>query len=120
MNWNAIRTFILGSGIVAVVLPWVVNFIMSFLGCSGDNPATPDVVEVAACTGGTLIAIPLWLQATVGGLVMLALGGIKALLGSGTIKQNLFAPAVPVVATKSEASVGVVTAAQVAEPGPLK
>jgi hypothetical protein len=115
MNWNAIKTYILGSGIILLALPYVINWLMSVFGCTGDNPATPDVVEVAACTGGGVVAIPLWLQATAGGLMALALGAIKAFAGGGTVKQNLFNPDVPVVKPQ-EAKPGVVTPAQVEAP----
>lgn len=118
MNWNSIRTFILGSGILVVVMPVIVNWVTALLGCIGDNPAT-EAIELTVCTGGSLLTIPGWLQAGVATLVLAALGVIKAVSGSGTVKQNLFAPAVPVVPA-AEAKPGVVTAAQVAVPGPLK
>lgn len=120
MNWNAIRTLILSSGILTLVVPHLINWAMTLFGCTGDNPATPDVVEVAACTGGGIVAIPLWLQATVGAIVLGILGAVKAWTGTGTLAQNLFHNTVPVVKTKAEAKPGVVTEAQVAEPGPLK
>ncbi|WP_119270841.1 hypothetical protein [Taklimakanibacter deserti] len=120
MNWNAIKTYILGSGVLVLVVPYIINWLMTLLGCTGDNPATPDVVEVAACTGGGVVSIPLALQALAGSLMAAALLAIKAFAGTGTVKQNLFNPDVPVVATKAEAKPGVVTEAQVAEPGPLK
>lgn len=115
MNWNAIKTYILGSGAIALVLPYLINWALNLFGCTGDNPATPDVVEVAACTGGGLISIPVALQALIGSLMAAALIAIKAFFGGGTIKQNLFNPDVPVV-KPIEAKPGVVTEAQVAAP----
>lgn len=119
MNWNAVKTYILGSGVLLLVVPYLVNWTMALFGCTGDNPATPDVIEVAACTGGGLISIPLALQALAGSLMAAALIAIKALTGGGTIKQNLLNADAPIV-KPSEAKPGVVTEAQVAAPGPLK
>lgn len=112
MNWNAIRTFILGSGILTVALPHLISWMTTLLGCSGDNPLTPDL-ELTVCTGGALIQIPLWLQATIATIVLSALGLIKGVMGSGTFMQNLFSKSVPVVPAV-DAKPGVVTATQVA------
>lgn len=116
MNWNAIKTIILGSGVLTVVMPYVVNFILSFFGCTGDNPATPDV-ELTNCVGNTLFTIPLWAQAFVAGIVLAALTAIKAFTGTGSVTQNLFYKQAPVVKNAIEAKPGVVTEAQVAAPG---
>ena len=110
MNWNAIRTFVLGSGILTVVLPQVINVVTTLLNCTGDNPATPEL-ELAVCTGGGLLAIPTWLQATVATVVLAALGLLKT-RGTGTIMQKLFAKTVPVVPA-AVAGPGVVTEEQV-------
>lgn len=116
INWNAIRTWLLASGVFAFVVPPVVNFVLTLLGCTGDNPATPDVTEVAACSGGSLIAIPEWLQMTVGTIVFGALGLLKAFTGTGTVKQNLLNQQAPIVKKPEEAKAGVVTPAQVESP----
>lgn len=119
MNWNAIRTFLLGSGIITMVVPYLVSATTTFLGCSGDNPLTPEL-ELTICTGGALVAIPLWLQATVAAVVLSALGLIKAFTGTGSVKQNLLNNVAPIVMTRAEEKVGVVSEAQVAAPGPAK
>lgn len=108
MNWNAIRTFLAGTGILTILGPYIIDFIMNLLGCSGDTAAT------AVCTGGTLVAIPAWLQALVGGLILAIVTAMKGFLGTGTFTQNLFAPQVPVVPAL-KAGPGTVTQGQVDE-----
>lgn len=113
MNWNAIKTMIMGSGLLAIIGPKVINMITTVAGCSGDDPMTKDVIEVARCTGGTLINIPEPLQAIVGGIVLsVALAGTAWFKG-GTIMQNLFGKSVTVV-PNGEGKPNVVTEAQVA------
>ena len=83
MNWNAIRTYILGSGILMVVVPYAINFFTNAIGCMGDNPAT-EVLELTVCTGGSLLAIPGWMQTTVAVVVLSALGAVKLFTGTGS------------------------------------
>lgn len=116
MNWNAIKTFLLGSGLLAIVGPKLINMATSLAGCTGDDPATP-AVEIAKCTGGTLLTIPEPLQAIVGGVVIaLALAG-TGWLKKGTVMQNLFGQSVPVVPWQ-DAKPGTVTIDQVLTQGP--
>lgn len=118
MNTNAIRTWLEGSAVLALLGPFVLNGVMMLFGCSGDLPSTPEV-EVATCTGGALLQIPAGLQAAIGGIVVGAALWLKARWGSQgeavTAGQKLFAPQVPVV-PHQEAGVGNVTAADVARP----
>ena len=111
MNWNAIRTYILGSGILMVVVPYAINFFTNAIGCMGDNPAT-EVLELTVCTGGSLLAIPGWMQTTVAVVVLSALGAVKLFTGTGSMKQNLLAPVAPVV-PDADSKPGVVTQTQV-------
>ena len=112
MNLNAIKTLILSSGLLAIVGPYAVNFIMKLFGCVGDDPLTA-AVEVAQCTGGDLFTIPVGLQKVIGGLVIAGALALTAFFKTGTIKQNLLSPSVPVVPAV-DAKPGVVTASQVA------
>lgn len=116
MNWNAIKTLIMGSGLLAIVGPKIINMVTSLAGCTGDDPATL-AVEIAKCTGGTLFTIPEPLQAIVGGIVIaIALVG-TAWFKKGTVMQNLFGQSVPVVPWQ-EAKPGTVTIDQVQTVGP--
>lgn len=90
----------------------------ALLGCTGDNPLTPTIVEPAVCTGGA-IPIPLEWQA-LAGLVFVGLGFLmKGWGGTGSVAQNLAMPIAPIV-PPAEAKPGVVTPAQVASTGPNK
>lgn len=114
MNWNAIRYTIV-TPLIAILLPLAATWVMSFFGCSGDNPATPDVVEVTSCTGGSLVSIPVLFQVVVGGIVATVLAAIKGFTGTGTVAQNILSPSVPVV-SEAAAGPGTVTVAQVNAP----
>jgi len=115
MNLNALKTLVLGSGLLAVVGPYVLNLLMKLVGCVGDDPLTA-AVEVAMCTGGDLFTIPAGLQTFIGGLVITGALALTGFFKSGTFKQNLFNPSVPVVAASDPTSgPGNVTPAQVAE-----
>lgn len=113
MNWNAIRTYLASAGILALVGPKILDWITLLVGCTGDDPLTT-AIEVARCTGGSLMVIPPGLQAIAGGIFFMLAMTAKALLGTGTIKQNLLAPAVPVVSA-NEVGPGTVTPSQVAK-----
>ena len=115
MNLNAVKTFVLGSGLLAIVGPYVLNLLMKLGGCIGDDPLTTQV-EVAMCTGGNLFTIPAGLQTIIGGIVIAGALALTAFFKSGTVKQNLLSPSVPVVPS-IDAKEGVVTASQVASPG---
>jgi hypothetical protein len=125
MNYvNAIKTAILASGLLATLGPYLLNGFMKLFGCEGDNPVTPDVIEVARCTGGGLFTIPETFQVVAGGLVAAAALALTAWFKTGSVMQNLFNKSVPVVtekvaaemsATKPTGAAGVVTEAQVAE-----
>lgn len=119
MNLNGIKTAILGSGLLAMVGPYLLSLALSVFGCTGDDPATKDIIEVAVCTGGSLFTIPAGLQALIGGLVIAGALALTGFFKTGSFMQNLFAPSVPVV-PKEQAKVGVVTMEQVEEPGPGK
>lgn len=101
MNSNFLRTILdwLTGGTLASIFT-------NLLGCSGDSLST------AACTAAF---IPVKYQAAAGFVFILASFLIKMLAGSGTVTQNIAAPSVPVVPIE-KATVGVVTAAQVASP----
>lgn len=115
MNFvNSLKTLLLGSGVLLIVGPPVLNWFLTFFGCSGDDPATKDIIEVAMCSGGDLISIPVWLQKTVGGGVAMGVLALTAFFKSGTVVQNLFNKSAPVVKNEAEAKPGVVTEAQVA------
>lgn len=105
MNGNLFRSIlnVLTGGTLVMIFTTLTKL-------AGDNPATPDVVEVTATW------IPIEYQAAVGiGFVILGFL-IKAFGGSGaTPIQNLAAPVVPVV-PEAKVGVGTVTPAQVAEP----
>lgn len=111
MNWNAIKTIILGSGLLTMAGPAIINAVLKAAGCTGDDPLTA-AVEVSLCTGGSLIAIPAGLQTIVGGLVITAAIAGTAWFKGGTWKQNLFYKSVPQV-NYFEAKPGVVTEEQV-------
>ena len=111
MNWNAIRTYLAGSGILILLGPYAINLVLTMFGCSGDLPNTPEV-EVAQCTGGELFSIPAGFQAILGGVIFSVVFWLKARLGTGTAAQNLTLPAAPIV-PKKDAAVGVVTMEQV-------
>jgi hypothetical protein len=114
MNTNAFKTLIQGSGLLIIVGPYLLNFVLGMFGCTGDNPLT-SAVEVAVCTGGSLFTIPAGLQTLVGGLVIAGALALTAFFKSGTIKQNLINPSVPVVPANDPTSgPGNVTPAQVA------
>ncbi len=112
MNTNFLRTIL--NGLTGATFT---SILTTIAGCKGDDPLTP-VVEAATCSAAW---IPLQYQA-MAGLVFVVIGFLFKMFGGtgATPAQNLAAPVVPVVATKAEASVGVVTKAQVAEPGPTK
>lgn len=111
MNVNAIKTLVLGSGLLVTVGPFIVNLFTKAFGCTGDDPLT-EAVEVAKCTGGALFSIPDGFQALVGGIVITGALALTAWFKTGTVTQNLLAPSVPVV-PKADAKPGVVTEAQV-------
>lgn len=116
MNINAIKTLVLGSGFLAIVGPYVLNWLTTLFGCTGDDPLTA-AVEIAVCTGGSLLTIPAGLQTLVGGLVITGALALTAFFKTGTIKQNLLNPSVPVVpASDPTSGPGNVTPAQVAQP----
>lgn len=112
--WNTLKNAIFASGLLITVGVPLLKYVATLFGCTFDDPATP-VVEPSVCTGGAILSIPVWLQATVGGLALLAYGAIKGWAGSGTVMQNLFSPSAPVV-KESVAGPGTVTKAQVDEP----
>lgn len=105
-NSNFIRT-ILGAISGATVL----NVALKLTGCTGDNIATPTVVEPFVCSGSAWI--PIEYQAIAAITLMILSGIIKAFWKTGTVAQNLTAPSVPVVAPQ-DSKAGVVTHAQVA------
>jgi len=107
MNWNAIRTFLAGTGILTILGPYVLDFIVKLFGCSG-----LEATATAVCTGGSVLAIPVWLQAMVGGLILVVVTFAKGAFGTGTVAQNLFAPQAPVVPFEKSGP-GTVTPAQV-------
>lgn len=119
MNINALKTLVLGSGFLTLVGPYALNLFLKLFGCTGDDPLT-EAVEVAACTGGSLFTIPAGLQAIVGGIVITVALALTGWFKSGTVKQNFLNRSVPMVDTKAEATVGVVTQAQVDESGAKK
>lgn len=112
MNVNAIKTYLLGSGLLALVGPYVVNLAMKLFGCTGDDPLTA-AVEVAQCTGGDLFTIPAGLQTFIGGAVIAGALWLTGWFKTGTVKENFLAPSVPQVPA-ADARPGVVTATQVA------
>lgn len=109
---NSLKTALLGSAVLALVGPPVLNFALNFFGCSGDDPLTKDIIEVAACTGGDLISIPVWLQKAVGGTVAMGVLFLTAFFKGGTVKENLLNKSVPVVPA-GDNKPGVVTEAAV-------
>lgn len=113
MNLNALKTLILGSGLLAIVGPWIINFLMGVFGCVGDDPLTA-AVEVAMCSGGDLFTIPVGLQKIIGGIVITLALMLTGFFKGGTLKQNLLNPSVPVAKPGEAAPPGVVTPAQVA------
>ena len=114
---NSLKTALLGSAVLTIIGPPVLNWALTFFGCSGDDPLTKDIVEVAACSGGSLISIPYWLQKTVGGVVAAVVLILTGYFKGGTLKQNLLNKSVPQVPA-AEAKPGVVTATQVASEKP--
>ena len=112
MNWNTIRTFIAATGVVGLLGPFIISWVMSKFGCVGDIPGTPEI-EVTLCSGGDLFAIPPLFQSVAGGLILLIVMTLKAVTGTGSLMQNLTAPQAPVVPA-ADAKPGVVTATQVA------
>ena len=100
MNTNAVRTWLEGSAVLALLGPFILNGVMMLFGCSGDLPNTPEI-EVAVCTGGSLFQIPAGLQAAIGGIVIGAALWLKARWGKQgdavTTGQKLFAQDVPMV-----------------------
>lgn len=113
MNTNFWRTII--NALTGGTFASLAN---ALLGCTGDNPLTALIVEPAVCTGG-IIPIPLHYQA-IAGIIFVGLGFVmKGWGGSGSVKQNLGNAIAPIV-PKEEAKIGVVTADQVATPGPQK
>ncbi len=115
MNINALKTLVLGSGFLTLVGPYILNFALKIFGCTGDDPLTA-AVEVATCSGGDLFTIPAGFQTLIGGIVITAALALTGWFKSGTVTQNFLSPSVPVVPIEA-AKVGVVTEAQVAEPG---
>lgn len=112
MNLNALKTLVLGSGLLAIVGPWLINLVMGLFGCTGDILSTPEI-EVAMCTGGDLFTIPVGVQKIIGGIVISIALILTGWFKGGTVKQNLMNQSVPVVKA-IEAKPGVVTATQVA------
>ena len=111
MNLNAFKTLFLGSGLLAIAGPYLLNLLMNLFGCVGDDPLTA-AVEVAQCTGGDLFTIPVGLQKVIGGIVIAGALALSGFFKTGTFMQNLFAPSVPVVPA-ADAKPGVVTIGQV-------
>lgn len=101
INGNAVRSVIT---FVGMALPVVAEF----LGCKVPADAAG---AATACAGS-------WLTpgtATIAGFALVGLAWLtKAFGGTGTVMQNLFSPAVPVV-PEHLAGPGTVTPAQVAE-----
>lgn len=113
MNLNAIKTLILGSGLVTLIGPWLINFFVTLIGCTGDDPVTA-AIEVAQCSGGDLFTIPVTLQKIVGGIVITLALALTAFFKGGTIKQNLLNKSAVVVKNDEPTGPGVVTEQQVA------
>ena len=109
---NSLKTLLVGSGVIVFVVPYFINLVMGLFGCSGDDPLTKDIVEVAACTGGDLFTIPVALQKFTGGLMASGILILTGFFKAGTFKQNFFNKSVPVVPAP-EAKEGTVSPAMV-------
>lgn len=116
MNINAFKNLLLGSGLLAIAGPYLLNLLMAMFGCVGDDPLTA-AIEVAQCTGGDLFTIPVGLQKLIGGLVIAGALALPGFFKTGTFMQNLFSPSVPMV-PDADAKPGVVTAKQVSSEKP--
>ena len=112
MNTTLIRTILgtlAGGGVLLLIV--------KLAGCEIDDPATA-IVEATTCENSTLLASISPFATAIGTFVLIAVSGfIKTFLKSGTVKENLTAPVVPVV-PPTEARPGVVTLAQVASTKP--
>lgn len=106
MNLNFFRTIMglfAGGG-----LGTIIYLLAQFAGCTIDDPATV-ANEITTCAGSTIIPAQ---YTAIGTFLLMAIGAFAKMMKTGTIKENLTAPTVPVVPA-AEARPGVVTATQV-------
>lgn len=97
-------------GTIAAFVAIAATLMTDILGC------TVDAAGVTTCSAT-------WLSPQLAGYAVLLFSGIQLVskvIRPGGPLRGLFGSTAIVVPTKAEATVGVVTAAQVAEPGPAK